>query len=322
MTESVWPYAEPFVISRNVITHAHALELTLVDRLGNAGRSETYGITYAGETPATMKAQIQAVAQSITGGIDRAQLAELLPAGGARCAVDVALWDLEAKRGQGDPFTRCGVRADPVVTAYTIGIRSLEAYEDTARRLSKAAWLKIKVGAQGALEAVQAVRRGAPDSALIVDPNQAWTIDQLCAFAPELHRLGVGLIEQPLPAGNEASLDSYAGPVPLCADESLVDVDDLPSIVGRFRAVNIKLDKVGGLTAAMRLADAAERLELDLMVGCMGGSSLSMAPGMVLAQRCRYVDLDAPVMLTADRPEGFAYRDGLVATPHVAHLWG
>lgn len=322
MTDSVWPYAEPFVISRGAITHCHALELTLSDRFGNVGRSETYGVPYEGETPASMMAQIQRVVRSITGGIDRQQLLELLPAGGARCAVDLALWDLAAKRGEGDPFARAGLPADPVRTAYTIGIRSNEAYEATARRLSKVAWLKVKVGSQGALEAVRSVRRGAPDSDLIVDPNQAWSIEQLRALAPAMHRLGVRLLEQPIPAGREADLDGYVCPVPICADESLDDVADLPSVRGRFQAINIKLDKVGGLTAAMRLADAALSQGLDLMVGCMGGTSLSMAPGWVLAQRCRYVDLDAPVLLMADREPGFVYRDGLVSTTHIPELWG
>lgn len=320
--ETVWPYAEPFVISRGAITECEAIEVTLIDRFGNAGRSEAYGVPYEGETPATMRLQIEAVGDDLRHGIDRMALLDLLPPGGARCALDVALWDLESRQGKGDPFTRAGAHANPVVTGYTLGIRSTGAFEAAAREVARCAWIKVKVSSDDPLSAIEAVRRGAPDSALIVDPNQAWSTAQLRTLAPDLKRLGVALIEQPTPVGLEAELDGYACPIRLCADESLDDVKDLRLIRGRFQAVNIKLDKVGGLTAALRLADAAEAFGLDLMVGCMGGTSLAMAPAMVLAQRCRYVDLDGPRLLADDRRAAFVFHEGIVHRPYLPELWG
>jgi len=322
MREVVWGYAEPFVIARGSISVAETLEVTLTDSDGCIGRAEAHGVSYVGETPDTMRAQIAAVAPAIEAGADRKALLSLLPAGGARCGVDAALWDLEAKQGLGDPFVRNQLPARPVITGYTIGIRTLDAYEAAGEQFAECAWLKIKVHGADPVAAVEAVRRGAPSAALIVDPNQAWTPSSLKTLAPAMARLGVQLLEQPIPVGSEAELDGWTSPIPLCADESLNDAQDLPRIRGRFQAVNIKLEKAGGLTAALQLADAAVAMGLDLMVGCMGGSSLAMAPGMVLAQRCRFVDLDGPRLLAADRHPGFEFRAGVVPQPHIPELWG
>lgn len=317
-----WVLREPFMISRQTITAVETVRVRLRDRHGVIGQGEATGMDYAGETAATMLAQIAAARDAIEAGVDRVGLLDLLPAGGGRFAVDSALWDLEAKQGAPDPFARCGVRPDPVNSAPTITMGSLDAYEAAARQSADAAWLKIKVGRNDPLSPVAAVRRGAPHARLIVDPNQAWPVDMLKALAPKMADLGVALLEQPIPVGDEAGLDGYRCPVPLCADEALNDIRDLPKIVGRFDAINIKLDKVGGLTAALGLADAATSQGLDLMVGCMLAPSLAIAPALVLAQRCRYVDLEAPPLLTADNPDGFVFAGGTVQRPYHPALWG
>jgi L-Ala-D/L-Glu epimerase len=252
----------------------------------------------------------------------REDLLGLLPPGGARFAVDSALWDLEAKRGGPDPFSACGLSPEPVTSAYTIGIRSLDGYRDTAGRFAGYAVLKVKVDGSDPLAAVKSVRAGAPASRLIVDPNQSWSVDQLKALAPGLANLGVALLEQPIPAGAEPALDGWTSPVLLCADELVHEIADLDRARGRFHAVNIKLDKTGGLTAALALADAAEAEGFRLMVGCMAGSSLSMAPAMVLAQRCDFVDLDGPLLQSEDTQPGLRYEQGRVERPYVPELWG
>ncbi len=317
-----WPLREPFAISRGVRTEMDCLIVTVIDDAGRRGRGEACGVNYAGETPETMSAQIDDVRPLIEAGQTRESLLALLPAGGARCAVDAALWDLEAKSLGQSAFAIAGISAPrSVTTAYTIGIRSIEAYELAARARTAYRLLKVKVDQGDPLAAIAAVRRGAPDAALIVDPNQAWSIDTLQALAPRLSALGVVLLEQPIKVGDEAGLDGFRSPIPLCADELINDVGDLAKARGRFQAVNIKLDKTGGLTQALSLAKAARAAGFELMVGCMGGSSLSMAPAMVLAQQCAFVDLDGPLLQSEDWPDGLSYLNGQVETPSRA-FWG
>jgi len=317
-----WPLREPFTISRSTMTEAEALVVTVHHADGHRGRGEGYGVNYAGETLASMTAQIEAARSAIEAGPTREALLSLLPPGGARCAVDAALWDLAAKRAGRSAFDLAGVAVPaPVHTAFTIGIRSLEGYEAAARARAWFRFLKVKVGSGHPLDAIAAVHRGAPGAALIVDPNQAWSVETLKALAPHLADLGVVLLEQPIKAGEEAGLDGYRCPVRLCADELIQDVDDLAKAKGRFDVINIKLDKTGGLTEALRLADAARAAGFGLMVGCMGGSSLSMAPAMVLAQQCEFVDLDGPLLQAEDWHYGLSYCDGLIALPERA-LWG
>lgn len=312
-----WPMREPFAIARGVQTEQPTLFVEIEDR-GLIGRGEACGVPYKGETPASMQAQIEALPVC---SFTRLDLLKLLPAGGARMALDAALWDIEAKRGQ-DPFVANGVKAGSIVTARTIGIRSLAAYEEAARSLQNYAVLKVKVDGLHPVEAIEAIRRGAPNPRLIVDPNQSWTIGALKNWARALADLGVVLVEQPIPIGAEAELDGYRSPVALCADELIDEERDLVRAQGRFSAINIKLDKTGGLTAAMQLADKAAAMGFDLMVGCMAGSSLCMAPAMVLAQRCAHVDLDGPLLHACDCEPGFEYIDGEVASPHLPALWG
>ena len=318
----IWPMHEPFGISRGVQTDQPTIVVTLTDADGRIGRGEGCGVPYAGETPQTMTAQIEAARAAVEAGPSRRTLLDVLPAGGARCTIDAALWDLEAWREGRSAFEAAGVAAPGAVnTAYTIGIRDLEGYEAAAAARAEHALLKVKVGAGDPVAAISAVRRGAPGSALIVDPNQAWSPDDLKAYAPALAELGVVLLEQPIKVGAEAGLDGYRCPVKLCADELINGADDLDKARGRFDVINIKLDKAGGLTSGLDLAAAARAMGFELMVGCMAGSSLSMAPAMVLAQQCAFVDLDGPLLQSVDWPDGLDYVGGMAQPPRPS-FWG
>lgn len=316
-----WRLKEPFAIARGVRDEARVIVVELHEA-GCVGRGEACGVPYHGETPETMAAQIEQVRAAIEAGCDRQQLLQLLPAGGARHAVDAALWDLQAKRTGVPVWQRAGAPGwRPVDSAVTIGIRGITDYEAAARERAGFSWIKVKVGPGCPLAAVSAVRRGAPDAHLIVDANQSWTLDELREYALRLQPCAVDLLEQPLAAGADTALAGYAGPIPLCADESLSTEADLPRLVGRYQFVNIKLDKVGGLTAALQLAAAARACGFRLMVGCMLGGSISVAPGMVLAQQCEVCDLDGPWLQAEDWPGGIVYQDGRMAPP-APGLWG
>lgn len=322
VAERAWPMREVFVIARGAQTDQPTIMVTLTDAQGRIGRGEGCGVMYAGETPETMRAQIAAVADRLAAGVSRSDLFDLLPAGGARCAVDCALWDLEAKQSGQPAWRSAGVdRPQTVTTAFTIGIRDEAGYQAAAERYAAYPVLKVKVDGQDPLTAVRAVRRGAPDARLIVDPNQSLTVDQLKAVAPMLADLGVVLLEQPVRVGDEAGLDGYDSPILLCADELINEPADLAKARGRFQVINIKLDKTGGLTAGLALADQAEAMGFGLMVGCMAGSSLSMAPGVLLAQRCQFVDLDGPLLQSEDWPDGLHYDNGRVSPPSPT-FWG
>ena len=322
MEHRVWPLREAFAISRSTATTCPTLVVTLTDGSGRQGRGEGCGVDYKGETPEGLERQIEAVRRRIEAGVSREQLLTLMPAGGARCAVDGALWDLEAKQTGRSAYASAGVPCPaPVRTAFTIGIRSVDDVEVAARARSRHALLKLKVDAHDPVASVMAARRGAPDAALIVDPNQSWSVAELKVLAPVLADLGVVLLEQPIPVGAEAALDGWVSPVRLCADELIDDADDLAKAQGRFDVVNIKLDKTGGLTAALGLARAARQAGFDLMVGCMAGSSLAMAPATILAQQCEFADLDGPLLAAEDWADGLTYRDGLIE-PADARFWG
>ncbi len=321
--ERRWPMRAPFAISRGVQLDQPTIILELKDAQGRQGRGEACGVPYEGETPGSMIDALEGVRPAIEAGVTRKDIQGLLPAGGARCALDSALWDLEAKQTGRSAASLAGLaQVRPVETAITIGIRSLSAYEAAGRAASGHTLIKIKVDGAAPLEAISAVRRGAPASRFIVDPNQSWSIDQLKQLAPQLKDLGVVLLEQPIGVGQEGGLDGYRCPVEICADELIRDQNDLTKAAGRFGVINIKLDKTGGLTAALDLADAAQAMGFRLMVGCMAGSSLSMAPAHILAQRCAYVDLDGPLLQAEDWGEhAMVYADGQLHPPSAA-LWG
>jgi L-alanine-DL-glutamate epimerase-like enolase superfamily enzyme len=322
VTPLSWPMREPFAISRSVELEAETIVVTVSDEDGHRGRGEASGVRYHGETQSSMIAQIEAIIPAIEAGISRDRLDELLPAGGARSALDVALWDIEAKQSGRTVFDLAGMGAPRALeTAFTIGIRDIEAYEATARARSRYALLKVKVTADNTLAAVEAVHRGAPQARLIVDPNMAWSVELLQELAAPLAELGVVLLEQPIPVGDQEHLAGYACPIPLCADELIQDADDLAKAHGHFSVVNIKLDKAGGLTSALHLQDAAHAMGFRTMIGCMAGTSLAMAPGLVIGQRCDFIDLDGPLLLADDWPDGLTYEDGRMQ-PAERSFWG
>lgn len=315
-----WPLKEPFVIARGVQTACEVI-LTRIESGGHLGRGEAAGVDYYGETPATMLAQIESIRGRIEAGIDRRELLKLLPAGGARNALDAAMWDLEAKQAGVSVWQLAGMQPRPVTTAVTIGIRTLDAYERSARALSAHPWLKIKVSADRPLDAVEAVRRAAPRARLIVDANQAWSVSLLQSLARDLLDLRVDLLEQPVPVRDDEGLANLDFPIPVCADEAADSALDLPRLTGRYGFINIKLDKTGGLTAALDFAAAAHAAGFRLMAGCMVGGSIAMAPAMVLAQLCEVADLDGPLLQAEDWPDGIVYDNGVMSLPSRA-LWG
>jgi L-alanine-DL-glutamate epimerase-like enolase superfamily enzyme len=317
-----WPYRTSFRISRGVEEALDVLVVTLRDEAGHLGRGEAAGVDYAGETIDTMRQQLAAVGPALEAGVTRSQLQRLLPPGGARNAVDCALWDLEAKATGISVWSRLGFKPpQPVTSCLTLGIDTIEAMGRAARAARGMPVLKVKVNAEQHIEAVRSVHAACPGASILVDPNQAWSIELLNELAPRLHALGVVLIEQPLSIGAQADLGHYRGPVPLAADESCADLASLGSLSRAYRYVNIKLDKTGGLTEALAVASAARASGYEIMVGCMAGTSLAMAPGMAVAQRAQIIDLDGPLLHARDRTPGIEYRNGVMQVPP-RELWG
>jgi L-alanine-DL-glutamate epimerase-like enolase superfamily enzyme len=316
-----WPFASTFRIAYEVRTHAETVQVELKD--GNlVGRGEALGVSYHGESADLLMTQVINMKNNLANGISRVDLQSLLPAGGARNAIDCALWDLEAKRAGTRAWELAGIKAvRPLITAYTLSMDAPEVMADTAAALSQYSVLKLKLAGDGDLERVAAVRRVRPDATIIVDANQSWNERMLEAFTPRLAQLGVRLIEQPLPVGNDGALMGFESPVPLCADESCQTTESLSALVGKYQYINIKLDKTGGLTEALRLARAAEARNLGLMVGCMAGSSLSMAPAFIVGQLCSVIDLDGPLLSASDVPNAIRYEGSQIFAPEV-RLWG
>jgi L-alanine-DL-glutamate epimerase-like enolase superfamily enzyme len=286
------------------------------------GRGECVPYARYGETVAGVTAAIEAMRVALVGGLARQALQAAMPAGAARNALDCALWDLAAK-ASGTPVHALAGLPEPhaLVTAYTISLGTPEAMGDAARKAAARKLLKVKLGGEGDAGRIRAVRAAAPNAELIVDANEAWRADNLAANLAACAEAGVTLVEQPLPAGDDEALASLTRPIPVCADESVHDRASLASLAGKYDAVNIKLDKTGGLTEALAMAAQAERLGFSLMVGCMVATSLSMAPAMLLAQRARVVDLDGPLLLARDREHGLRYEGSLVY-PASHALWG
>jgi L-Ala-D/L-Glu epimerase len=282
------------------------------------GRGEAVPYAHYGETVEGVLARIADVPQDIS----REGLQGILPPGAARNALDCALWDLEAKRQGVRAWTLAGLRKlDPVKTCLTISLGAPEAMADAARREARRPMLKLKLGGPDDLDRVEAVRAAAPKTRLIVDANEALSFDELRRLAPSFARLGVQLIEQPLPAGEDAQLDGYDSPVPLCADETVHTQADLPACRGRYAAVNIKLDKAGGLTEALVMKRQAQALGFEVMVGSMVSTSLAVAPALLVAQGVKVVDLDGPLLLAKDREPGLNVIGSLIEPPP-PELWG
>ena len=319
--EERWPIAGAFVISRGAKTEAQVIVVEIADG-GHAGRGECTPYPRYGETVAGVLEQIRAVAPRIEAGLDRAALQRLLPPGAARNALDCALWDLEAKSAGQRAFCLAGLaRLDPVKTAFTLSLASPDAMAEQARANARRPMLKLKLGGADDLDRVQAVREAAPKCRLIVDANEGLSFDAFRRLAPELKKLDVKLVEQPLKAGEDEALEGYDSPVMLCADESLHTRAELDACARRYGCVNIKLDKAGGLTEALALNRAARERGLEVMIGCMVATSLAMAPALILAQGAAFVDLDGPLLLAKDRQPGLTYLGSMVEPPAAA-LWG
>ena len=316
-----FPIAGSFTISRGAKTEA----VTVVAELRQGeltGRGECVPYPRYGETPEETLKVLQAISEAVSDGFDRQALQAVMPAGAARNALDCAFIDLEAKNAGKRAWDLLGRPApQPCITAYTISLGSPDAMAAATAKAAHRPLLKIKLGGDGDGERITAVRRAAPKSELIVDANEAWTPSDLERNLAACAEAGVTLVEQPLPSGWDDMLGRVRRPVRVCADESVHDRKSLDSLRGRYDAVNIKLDKTGGLTEALAMADAAKALGFEVMVGCMVATSLAMAPAMLLTAQARFIDLDGPLLLARDREHGLRY-DGSLVHPPDAALWG
>jgi len=317
-----FPIAGSFTISRGSRTEAEVVTCTITE--GNhTGRGECVPYRRYGESVESVIAAIDGIRGPVEGGIDRLRLQGALPAGAARNALDCALWDLEAKLSGRAVADSVGPQPPvALTTAYTLSLGTPESMAAQARENAWRPLLKVKVGtADGDIERIRAVASAAPDSRIILDANEGWTPANLEANLAAAAEIGIALIEQPLPAGQDEILRSVRRSVPLCADESAHVAEDLRKLAGLYDVVNIKLDKAGGLTEALRMRDEAVRMGFGVMVGCMVGTSLAMAPAVLLAQGAAFVDLDGPLLLARDRDPGLRYEGSLVLPPERA-LWG
>jgi L-Ala-D/L-Glu epimerase len=316
-----WPIDGSFTISRGAKTEA-VVVVAEIHQGEVTGRGECVPYPRYGETAEATLATILGMMDAIGRGLNRQALQSALPPSAARNALDCALLDLEAKQSNMRIWDRLGRTVPlPRITAYTISLGTPEAMAAATAKAAHRPLLKIKLGGDGDAARIAAVRNAAPDSELIVDANEAWTEANLGQNLAACAGAGVTLVEQPLPAGQDAALSRAPRPISVCADESVHDRASLDGLRGRYDAVNIKLDKTGGLTEALAMADAAAALGFDIMVGCMVATSLSMAPAMLLAQQARFVDLDGPLLLAGDRDGGLRY-DGSLVYPPDAALWG
>ncbi|HZL38698.1 MAG TPA: N-acetyl-D-Glu racemase DgcA [Pseudolabrys sp.] len=323
-TES-WPIAGSFAISRGAKTEALVVVAGLGDKTPKAqGRGECVPYARYGESVESVTAALDAMRPQLAAGLDRLALQKAMPPGAARNALDCAFWDFEAKRAGRPVHELAGLPAPrPLTTAFTISLAAPAAMAAAAAKAAGRALLKVKLGgSDGADPArIAAVRAAAPQATLIVDVNEGWSEANLAANLAACAGAHVALVEQPLPEAADGTLAAFKHPIPICADESAHGLASLAALAGKYDAVNIKLDKAGGLTEALAMAAEAERLGLPVMTGCMVATSLAMAPALLLAQRARYVDLDGPLLLARDRPDGLTYRDSLVFPPAPA-LWG
>lgn len=317
VTPDVFKLAQVFTISRGSRTEAKVLTVR-VERGGITGWGECVPYARYDETLESVAAEINGLPTDIT----RDALQQVLPAGAARNAVDCALWDLEAKQSGKRVWELAGLpKPGPEITAYTLSLDTPEKMQEQAAKNAFRPLLKIKLGTPDDMERLEAVRRGAPKSAIIVDANEGWSAEVYTELAPHLVRLGVQLVEQPLPSADDEALIGMQRPVPVCADESCHDCSSLPHLKGKYDIVNIKLDKTGGLTEAIKLRAAAEAEGYGVMVGCMVGSSLAMAPATLIAQDVAYTDLDGPLLLSEDRDAPLKFDDAGVHPPE-SRLWG
>ncbi len=322
--ERAWPLLRPFTISRGTRDVARTIVVTISDAEGRTGMGEAVPYPRHGETVEETIAELERAAPSVAGGISHDDIPRILSGKAARNALDCALWDLEAARTGRPVWQLAGLpRPEPLVTAYTISLGSPEDMADQARQNSRRPLLKLKLGsdAAGDVMRLRAVRMAAPRARIIVDANEGWRPEDLPTLLAVCVDCGVELVEQPLPADADEALARIIRPVPVCADESAHGAEDLPALRSRYDAINIKLDKTGGLTGAIRLAKAAREQNFEIMVGCMLASSLAMAPAFLVAQLARWTDLDGPMLLAEDFEPAMRHENSIIQPPEPA-LWG
>jgi L-alanine-DL-glutamate epimerase-like enolase superfamily enzyme len=312
---------DPFRIAGWEWTHSRHIVVTLMED-GALGSGEAEGVFYRDEDAQSLFEQVHSVRAEIEKGISRQDLQQLLPSGGARNAVDCALWDLECKKTGKTIWQLTGIEPKPVTTVFTIGLESTpEAMAKKAAAAGDFSVLKIKLDGDRPYEKLAAIRAARPDAELVVDANQGWDFELLKEVAPRCVDLDLAMLEQPLPRGNDDELEGYDSPVTLAADESCLDTSELKVAAKRYDMINIKLDKTGGLTEALKLANEARAMGKKLMVGNMMGSSMALAPAFVVAQLCDFVDIDGPLLLKYDHPNGLNYENGVVSSIDPG-LWG
>lgn len=320
ISSTPWPIRGSFTISRGSKTEAVVLNV-YIEEDGIKAQGECVPYPRYGESVESVTAQINEILPALEAGMTRTELQAAMPAGAGRFAVDAALWDLEAKKTSKRAWEIAGIPMAPATTVYTLSLSDPETMEQDARDNQDKPLLKLKLGGEGDLARVAAVRKGHPTARIVVDANEAWTKEVYNAIVPELVKLGVEMIEQPFPAGDDDLLKELDRPITICADESCHDRASLPKLVGKYDMINIKLDKTGGLTEALAMKQEAEKLGFEIMTGCMLGSSLAMAPAMVVAQGSKVVDLDAPLLLAKDCEPGLIFT-GVEITPPEKALWG
>jgi L-alanine-DL-glutamate epimerase-like enolase superfamily enzyme len=308
-----WEFKQAFRITGKVWTSSDSVVIKISDGI-HCGLGEAQGVFYCGETAASIVKQINGIAEQLRQGVTRHSLLELLPSGGARNAIDCALWDLECKQSGKTIWELTNIEPKTITTVFTIGIEDTpEAMAKKAAAATEYPILKIKLDGHQPLERLKAIRQARPDAKLVVDANQGWSFEQLKSLISQCVELNLEMIEQPLARGQDEQLKGFVSPIILAADESCLDTSELDALDGRYNMINIKLDKTGGLTEAFNLAKAAKAKGYKLMVGNMCGTSLSMAPSFVIAQLCDFVDIDGPLLLKYDHPDGLKYESGRVS---------
>lgn len=320
MSAQRWEMVAPFVTAGETVNHIDVLHVML-EQEGFAGRAETMGVDYLGETVETLEAELSALDPVAIAGLDRQTLQTVLPPGGSRNGLDCALWDLEAKQTSGGVAALTGIAMAPVHTLFTLSLDDPDAMARRAYEVPQLTRLKLKLNAQEPLDCLQAVREARPDAQLVIDANGSWTPEVMMAVGDRLARFKVALLEQPLSHGDDGALENLRYPVPLCADESCQSSADLEAVADRYDAINVKLDKCGGLTDALAIREWCQRHGKRIMVGNMLGSSLAMAPALVLAQGADFVDLDGPLWQRADVAPALSIESGCIQ-PSEPALWG
>ena len=315
------PLHEPLVITGHSFSHLNTVWVRL-ERDGAVGRGEGTGSYYLGENQDSIVQAIEGVASALHADVTREELQELLPPGGARNAVDCALWDLECKLAGESIWQRLGITPHELTTVATIGVGTAKDMAAHATRWESYPHLKIKLSADSPVEKLRAIRGARPDATVVVDANQGWTFAELQQFLPALVELDIAMIEQPLPRGADHELSGFESPIPVGADESCLSMAEFEDAADKYDVINIKLDKCGGLTEALSMVQAAKERGKRLMVGNMTGSSLSMAPSFVVGQSCEFVDIDGPLLLEHDIGHGLHYTSQGLVSPPDSELWG